>query len=308
MIKISELATIYAEMNVFCTIVECASFSKAAIQLDIAQSTVSKKLKYLEDFLGYILISRNTRNLEVTPQGKRLYEFFIEQQKIFTAYIDTQKNLNSEIYGRVRIVLPELFSYNMISPKIATFMQNNPNLILEVYYQSKEINLLKDKYDLAVLNHMPKQNPVSIKYLGSQRFGLYCTPEYIQRYGMLENINDLSKHLYTAPINYDHTLINQLHSFSQTYGEHLLEHNTRLYSSSAMQGRQIALSHDAIIGCFEEFLSDDLKKGQFVRLLPDYEFHEISYYLTWLPNNTRPEVQLVSQFLQECCQSLIKHK
>ena len=59
-------------MMIFAKVIESGSFSKAAEQLGIAKSSVSKKVSELEKEFGVRLIQRSTRKLNVTEEGKAL--------------------------------------------------------------------------------------------------------------------------------------------------------------------------------------------------------------------------------------------
>lgn len=78
-----DLAERYVEASVFCAVVECSSFTKASTKLGIAQSTVSNKVQALEAYLGYALMTRSTRNIKITALGLKLYDFVVQQQKLF---------------------------------------------------------------------------------------------------------------------------------------------------------------------------------------------------------------------------------
>lgn len=54
----------------FVRIVETGSFTKAAHELGLSRSAVSKSLSKLEEQLGKVLIKRTTRNIFLTEQGE----------------------------------------------------------------------------------------------------------------------------------------------------------------------------------------------------------------------------------------------
>ena len=56
----------------FVTVVEEASFSRAAERLHVAQPAVSQQVRRLERQLGAALLRRSTRRVDLTPAGERL--------------------------------------------------------------------------------------------------------------------------------------------------------------------------------------------------------------------------------------------
>lgn len=64
----------FKQLQSFVAVVECASFTKAAQQLFVSQPTISAHVRALEEELRSSLIIRTTKRIEVTENGKRVYE------------------------------------------------------------------------------------------------------------------------------------------------------------------------------------------------------------------------------------------
>lgn len=60
----------FRTLEIFCTIAEQRSFSKAASVHQLTQSAVSQAIQHLEESLGVELIDRSKRPLKLTPAGK----------------------------------------------------------------------------------------------------------------------------------------------------------------------------------------------------------------------------------------------
>ena len=73
------MKTTSEELTVFVQVVENGSFSRAAEQLAMANSAVSRVVKRLEEKLGVNLINRTTRQLRLTEEGS---QYFRRVQKI----------------------------------------------------------------------------------------------------------------------------------------------------------------------------------------------------------------------------------
>jgi DNA-binding transcriptional LysR family regulator len=63
-----------AELETFLAVIEQGSFSLAAKKLHISQPSVTSRIQRLESTLRVRLLNRNTRHVEATPEGLRLYE------------------------------------------------------------------------------------------------------------------------------------------------------------------------------------------------------------------------------------------
>ena len=62
------------QIAVFIKVVQLGSFSQAARELGMPNSTVSAKVSFLEKRLGVTLLQRTTRKLNITPAGKTYFE------------------------------------------------------------------------------------------------------------------------------------------------------------------------------------------------------------------------------------------
>ena len=63
----------FEQLEQLIKIKECGSISKAAINLHVAQSTLSASIKNLEDELGCQLIERDSKGVSLTPMGIEVY-------------------------------------------------------------------------------------------------------------------------------------------------------------------------------------------------------------------------------------------
>lgn len=72
------------EIEVFLTVCKHKNFSKAAAQMFMNQSSISERLKALENKLGFALLqrSRGNRKITLTPEGRAFYELALQRQEI----------------------------------------------------------------------------------------------------------------------------------------------------------------------------------------------------------------------------------
>ncbi|MDR1537359.1 MAG: LysR family transcriptional regulator [Clostridiales bacterium] len=84
-------------MQEFATLGSCLSFSHAAEELFISQSTLSRHIAFIEEELGEALFSRSTHSVKLTSAGKIALEEF---NRITSEYDVLLKNLNDYKKGR----------------------------------------------------------------------------------------------------------------------------------------------------------------------------------------------------------------
>lgn len=291
----------FNDISIFMAIVDAGSFMQAAKNLQISQATVSRRLQILEKELRITLIIRSTRNFEISKAGQRLYQSVKEQQLTLHKIIDNLRDEQQQIAGRIRVSLPTVLAYTIISPYLAEFMHNNPGIELEVCYQNIELDLIRDNFDLAIVNYRPKQQTVLIRKIYSVVTGLYCSPAYIQNYGIPTELEGLNKnHLCVGNINFDLTTDREIYTVHKSGTVLLYPNHGRLFTNNALHNRQIALSGQAIAGGWDDLFAAELKSGQLCRVLPDYSFGEINFYLIRLKNHEKSAITTFIKFLDDC--------
>ena len=116
----------------FTTIIELGSFSEAALELDISQSSISKQIMQLEDELGVKLFDRTYRKARLTPAGEHLYQdalSVLNQMKhmkevAFMLSLEHKKKLSL-------LALPVIGHYNFYIP-IQLFENAHPDYDVEL--------------------------------------------------------------------------------------------------------------------------------------------------------------------------------
>ena len=105
------------EIFLFISLVESGSFSKLSEKLDTNQSTISRRIKTLEDKFGVLLI-RTPQGIRTTDAGKRLYDNFSEYKKKISSILNSYSK-TPLIKHQITILVPLWISVNVINFKIS---------------------------------------------------------------------------------------------------------------------------------------------------------------------------------------------
>ncbi|HDZ0486482.1 TPA: LysR family transcriptional regulator, partial [Klebsiella pneumoniae] len=127
-----------SQLSVFVRIVETGSFTKAAHELGLSRSAVSKSLSKLEEQLGNVLVKRTTRNIFLTEQGEAVFnraiklleecEDMFSQVRSFSEPVGHLRLSSSVAYGA--IILPYLItSFQKKYPLVKFHVDLNDNII-----------------------------------------------------------------------------------------------------------------------------------------------------------------------------------
>ena len=120
------------QLDYFVHVAELGSFTRAATQLAVVQSALSRQIRALEVELRQPLFQRNGRGVTLTEAGKRLLEHGRGiLQQVERARLDIE-NLRGAATGRLVIGLPPSVSRTLTGPLVGAFRQRFPQATLSV--------------------------------------------------------------------------------------------------------------------------------------------------------------------------------
>ena len=294
------------ELTTFIQLVESLSFTKTAAKQNTTQATISRRIQELERNLGLQLVKRDTRNITITEAGQKLYAGVKKQENELDNLVQQLHHETRENEGTIKVSLAHVMAYKLISRNIGKFLRSNPGINLQIFYQNNSFNLVNEQFDLAVVAQIPKQQTTIVKLLCKFKLQLYCTPEYIHKYGQPQCIADLQHHLYTGFIQNDFTLLKQLHAKNIRTNEVTVIDNifSRIMINSSLHAQELARAGELIVGAWDYIVQDELNSGAMVKILPEYTFGEVPYYLIRLPNSRNAINNLFAQFVENLFASI----
>jgi len=141
------------QIEYFCSVVGSGSFSLAAEELFISQSSLSKQMIALEEELGVKLFDRSKRRIALTEAGKMFHKHALGFQKINQALRTDLREYKMAIPSLTIAAIPVTAQYGITS-HVAQFKQAYPqiNFTLEERQASTILPALSQhKYDLAFI-------------------------------------------------------------------------------------------------------------------------------------------------------------
>ena len=147
-----------------------ASFSKAAEELFVTQSAISRQIKGLEDELGAALFVRGTRHVEMTQSGKLL----LRAVEASLPKIDASVRQIRAARSRKRVSVTTFASFGSLwlLPRIEAFQREHPDIDIRVSAADAIADLDDPELDLALRYCSPAQAPAG----AIRMFGEVLTP------------------------------------------------------------------------------------------------------------------------------------
>lgn len=210
------------QFYIFTEVAKRQSFSEVANQLDLPRSTVTSAIQQLETHYGVRLFHRTTRKVSLTQDGQRILP---ECQNLLFDYeqleqlIQTQKQ---HYRGTLKISMPSRIVHQVIIPELADFYHRYPDIHLQLNSSDDLTDLIEKGIDYVVRVGELDNSSLIARFIGHLVMVNCASPQYLQDYGIPEQLNDLEQH----------KLINYAGAVGEKQGEFIYQGGTVMMDSA----------------------------------------------------------------------------
>ena len=152
-------------LRYFLAVGEALSFTKAAAQLQVAQSALSRQVQDLEDEIGVDLMRRSPRGLTLTAEGKLFLEEVRGLLKRADESVEKVRALARGEYGELHIGYVQVPTVEILPPALAAFQKAGPNVKVVLH------DLSSDEL-IAGLHNASLELAVMVQPTGEQTAGI----------------------------------------------------------------------------------------------------------------------------------------
>ncbi|WP_164730582.1 LysR family transcriptional regulator [Pelagibacterium montanilacus] len=139
------------QLQTFCAIADCSSFTEAAKRVYKTQSAVSMQIKRLEERLGRPLFLREGRRIALTGDGEAVYARARRMLKLNAEIMDLFSS--EDLAGNIRFGVPDDYAVKLLPIILSGFQRTHPKIMVDVRCQpSEELleGMRSGKYDIIV--------------------------------------------------------------------------------------------------------------------------------------------------------------
>ncbi|BBI32598.1 LysR family transcriptional regulator [Cohnella abietis] len=149
------------QLEYFVQVARLQHVTKAAEELHVAQSAVSRQIHRLEEELGIRLFMQRGRNVQLTPVG----QLFLKRAEAILgdldrAVMEIHEFLDPEV-GEIRLGFPHSLGINLVPQVVAAFRKLHPNVKFK-FRQGMYPSLIRDvvdaEVDIAFISPFPDKN------------------------------------------------------------------------------------------------------------------------------------------------------
>jgi DNA-binding transcriptional LysR family regulator len=255
----------FQAMLTFVRVVETGSFSAAARQLNVGQPAVSKTVAQLENRLQVSLLIRSTHGLTPTEAGQRFYE----RAKTAIAEADeaelAARGAGAGLSGCLRVSAATTFARLHIVPQLPRFLEQHPELDIDVILDDRMIDLVAEGIDLSLrMGSLPDSSAVARKLATGSR-SVLATPAYLARAGEPGSPADLAGHHAVI-----YSQLPNIWSFTRDAAEISVAVHGRVRVSAAEGLRAAVLADMGLTIASDWMFADELASGTVQRVLGDW--------------------------------------
>jgi len=286
------------ELKVFVSVVESGSFSRAAEQMQMANSAVSRTIKKLENKLGIALLTRTTRQLALTQEGERYFRHVQRfLQEMTTAESELIESLQAP-KGLLRVDAATPVILHLLMPMIKPFRARYPEVTLSLISSESFINLIERKVDIAIRAGNLTDSTLRARLLFNSFRRLVASPSYLREHGVPQSAAELAEH---HCLGFDDSPRLNRWPVPQESGE-LYDIHWSISSNSGETIKQLCLTGNGI-ACLSDYMIDrEIAEGKLIEVMADQRlpvempFNAVYYSDTGVSQRVRAFIDFLSEW------------
>lgn len=268
---------LHASMEAFVEVARTGGFSSAARQLKLSTTSVSRLVADLEDKLGVALLRRSTRKVSLTEAGA-LYlsqaAAILEEIRVLNAAVGDDSNRPR---GILRITMPPGSMATLLPPKIITFANLYPEIILDVDITARVVDMVGEGFDLAVRGGPLTDSSLVVQHFMDMPYRVVASPDYLSSHPDILVPGDVSAH---ACIQWRGTRLDYEWRFQKGAELETVPIRCRVMINDLQARRDAALAGIGLAILPDFFVQEELEVGRLKTILPDYDVtHEAFYFV-----------------------------
>ena len=278
-------------------VADAGSFIQASRILGLSTSATSKAITRLEEELGVKLFNRTTRSVSLTPEGMRYVEglrpLLIEMDAITSEITDNMSNPR----GLLRVSVPAAFGRMVVVPKIGEFLDQFPQVELELSLDDQEVDLAGQQIDIAIRTGSLIDNSNLIgRKLFEDALITCAAPAYLRKFGTPTCLNELKDH---QCINFRNRRTGRSVPWFYQNGKRLEFESKLIIDDGEAVGR--AAVSGAGISQMPNFMAKRfLKSGKLIEILEEYRPPNVPFTAIYLDRRfLSPRIRVFLDFIFE---------
>ena len=179
----------------FMNVARERNFTRAAAQLGVSQSALSRTVSALEKRMGLQLLTRTTRSVSLTEAGERLMAAIAPRFQEIEAEVESLRAMSNSPGGTVRITTTDYAANTYVWPRLQPLLRQYPDLKIELVNDYGLADIVADRYDIGVrLGDQVAKDMIAVRIAPDMTMAIVGAPSYLRSSAPAKTPQDLTLH------------------------------------------------------------------------------------------------------------------
>ncbi|WP_028745078.1 LysR family transcriptional regulator [Rhizobium mesoamericanum] len=153
------------------------NFTRAALELNLTQSAISRQIKELETQLGVLLFERVRQRAILSEAGKRLLP---EARRLLHQTEEMMIRAASGATATLAIATLPTFGSRWLTPRLPNFLATHPGSLVDIASRSEPFDFEEESFDLAIHYGQPIWARATCTFLCDEKIVPVASPTLLQ--------------------------------------------------------------------------------------------------------------------------------
>jgi len=268
-------------LRAFVCIVESGSISAAARNLRLTQPTLSRQLGALEQRCGTALLRRDTHRMSLTDTGHKL---LADARAILSMAEESEQRLHNDqtaIAGNIRLFSTIDFGQSLVSRVIASFIQANPSVTIDLAYSNRPLHMIEEGCDVGIIAGDLADESVVARPLGRMTRCLAASPAFVESRQAICKPRDIQSWPWMALSGAQFGATNEVRLQCPGQDEQILHVKPVMTAEGVTSLREAARMGLGVAVMPDWLIEEDLVLGRLVRVLPQWQAQGLPAHIVY---------------------------
>jgi len=181
-------------LEAFVKVTDSASVSRAADELGVGKSVVSKRVAQLEQLVGATLFARSTRRVALTPAGEAYADFARRALAEMGAGQERLRALRSDLTGRIRLSATVSWGQHVLARQLPEFLRRHPAIEVDLQLADRIVDVAYERIDIALRWSASPPQGLACEPVAVVGWAMVAAPAYLAEASVPQAPADLSNH------------------------------------------------------------------------------------------------------------------
>jgi DNA-binding transcriptional LysR family regulator len=174
------------DLRVLLAVHRSGSLARAAAELGVNPTTVSRRISSLEEQVAARLFDRTSDGWVTTSTGRELAAHAECMEAEAIAALREVEGADRRLSGKVRVTGTEMLVTRFLMPALPRFHARYPEILLDLHCSPRTVSLARREADIALRLARPVEEDVVTRKIATIQLAFYASPAYLQEQGVPE--------------------------------------------------------------------------------------------------------------------------